>query len=469
MITLDIGRIYNLNDYDELARMFLPRGAYEFVFEQAPASEGAPAKLEKLRALYDRLSRETGRLPPWGVLTGVKPLKLYASLSEGASGGAAAGVSAGGPDENAGDENARDAAGTALARDYLVSAEKISLLRRTYLRQRAVLPPPAAGEVSLYIGIPFCPTRCAYCTFPAAVGTEKEMLRYLDALYLEIGAAGAGMRDAGLRAESVYIGGGTPTALGTGMLEDLLARVNEELPLRTDGSTEFCVEAGRPDTISYLKALVMAREGASRISINAQSMRERTLSAIGRGHLASDMTEAFENARAAGIGIINTDVIAGLPGEGTEDFKYTIDGVAGLGPENITVHTLAIKKGSRVREADPEYSYSGGGRAEKMLRLADERMAAGGLLPYYLYRQKQTVDNLENIGYAKDGLECVYNMRVMQERQTVVALGAGANSKLYFPREDRIERVFNAADTGLYIERIEEMIERKRVIFNSKG
>ncbi|MDR1796271.1 MAG: coproporphyrinogen dehydrogenase HemZ [Clostridiales Family XIII bacterium] len=444
IITIDLGRIYQINDYDELARMFLPRGSYELVYEQADVFEGVPAKLAKAREMYALLSEETGRALPWGILTGVKPVKKYAALMN--------------PEK-------------ALREDYLVSGEKIELLRRVHGRQLAVLPEPPAGAVSVYIGIPFCPSRCAYCSFPAAVGTERQMGRYLAALYREMGYVSRAMRERGLWAESVYIGGGTPTALTGAMLEDLLARAGMSFPGPPGGAPacEFTVEAGRPDTISYLKALTLAQEGVTRVSVNPQSLHERTLAAIGRQHYASDYAEAMDNVRAAFQNVtVNTDVIAGLPGESVTDFARTLEGVMAQKPENITVHTLSVKRGSKVHEADPAYSYSHAGAAGEMLRHAGAALSEGGYAPYYLYRQKQTVDNLENIGYAFPGTECVYNMRMMQERQTVVALGAGASSKLYFPAEDRIERVFNVADVELYMARIDDMVGRKQRMFEGE-
>jgi len=442
MIRIDLGLVRNPNDYDELARMFLPRGEYELVFEQTDVFEGVAAKLEKSRKIYELLSEKTGRRPMWGVLTGVKPAKLYAALA-GASG--------------------EDEARRILTDEYLVSEPKTDLLARVFARECEALPPPAHGIVSVYIGIPFCPSRCAYCSFTSEVASEKLMGRYLEALYRELDFVGLGMKRLGLTAESVYIGGGTPTVLTVSMLEDLLARVEAVIPPVPDGA-ERTVEAGRPDTISYLKALTLKREGVSRVSVNPQSLNEKTLSAIGRRHLASDFEQAFETVRASGIEMINTDVIAGLPGETTEDFRRTIEGVLALEPDNVTVHTLAVKRGSRLHEADPGYQYYSK-EAGTMLELADERLSGIGMEPYYLYRQKQTVDNLENVGYAKKGIECVYNIRIMQERQTVLALGAGASTKLYFPEEDRIERVFNVADAELYIERAMDMIDRKRPFF----
>jgi len=376
------------------------------------------------------------------------------------------------------------------------------------------------------------------------------MAEYLEALYRELSFVTSGMRELGMYAESVYIGGGTPTALPAPMLEELLARVAEGIPCRqaslpapmpeellarvaegipcrqaslpatvpeellarvaegipcrqaslpapmpeellvrvAEGSprrpaamcanglgalravAEFTVEAGRPDTITYEKATLMARAGA-RVSVNPQTMNEITLKRIGRAHTAADVKTAFELVRAAGVKLVNADVIAGLPGEGLPDFVHTLEEVMRMGAENITIHTLALKKGSAMREHDgTDYYYDdgpGGGAAAEMLGAADGMLTARGMGPYYLYRQKQTVGNLENVGYAAAGAECVYNMRMMQERQAVIALGAGAVSKLYFREEDRIERVFNVADAGLYIARIDEMIERKRGFFEN--
>ena len=437
MLKIRLGKIFNINDYDELARMFLPRGMYELVWEKADVFEGVPEKLAKARAMYEALSAETGRTLPWGVLTGVKPVKLFSQL--------------------AGAESV-ESAEKKLTNDYLVSVEKVSLMRRVYERQSET----PDGTVAVYIGIPFCPTRCSYCTFTSGVGTEKQMREYLDVLYCELDYVSKRMREAGLFPESVYIGGGTPTALPLSMFDELLGRVKGGLYME---GAEFTVEAGRPDTITYEKASIMAKAGA-RVSVNPQTMNDETLRLIGRDHTAADSKEAFETVRAAGVKLVNADIIAGLPGEGAGDFRHTLEETVKTGAENITIHTLALKKGSALLEKNgTEQYYSNFAGAAVMLREADAVLSGKGMFPYYLYRQKQTVGNLENTGYAALGAECVYNMRMMQEKQTVIALGAGAVSKLYFPEEDRIERVFNVADNGLYIERAQEMIERKRAIF----
>jgi oxygen-independent coproporphyrinogen-3 oxidase len=430
--------------------MFLPRGSYELIFKKAPVFEGVPEKLKKARELYLKLSEETGKTLPWGILTGVKPTKLYTQLTLGYG----------------------TSAETVLKDDYLVSREKIALLRQIYEREQFALPKndygkpsksSAGNDVALYVGIPFCPTRCEYCTFTAGVGSEKQMLSYLKALKKEIEFVAAGMREHGMVAESVYIGGGTPTSLPMSILDELLNMIKEFF---IKEHTEFTVEAGRPDSITFEKIQSIVRAGAGRVSVNPQTMNEKTLEIIGRKHKTEEIKEAFEALRTAGISIVNSDIIAGLPGESIQDFEHTLREILDLKPENLTIHTLALKKGAGLREKDPLYNYKQQGIAEKMLMAANEMLSKTGLKPYYLYRQKQTIDNLENTGYALQGTECIYNMRMMQEKQTVIALGAGAVSRMYFPAEDRVERIFNIMDTMIYIERIADMLIRKEKIFS---
>ena len=438
---INLGSIYNINDYDELARMFLPRGSYELIHEKASEFEGIPEKLNNERKIYDKLSEKTGKSLPWGILTGVKPTKLYSQLVA-----------------------KNTVTSEVLKNEYLVSDEKIELLKQIYECESRALPKNYYGKsenIAVYIGIPFCPTRCTYCTFTACVGTEKQKKEYLEAISKEIYFAEHLMKDNDIKAESVYIGGGTPSALPLPMFDELLMRVKEAFVSET---TEFTVEAGRPDSITYEIAKCISKAGASRISINPQTMNEATLEAIGRHHKSKDVFEAFENARAAGIPIINSDLIAGLPGESSKDFGSSLKAIIDLKPENITIHTLALKKGAKLREEDPFFSYKKSD-ASDMLHIAGVMLSEFDMNPYYLYRQKQTVDNLENTGYSLKDAECLYNMRMMQEKQSVMALGAGAVSRVYFPDKDRMERVFNLADTALYIERIDEMLERKKRIF----
>ena len=458
-LKIQLGSVYNINDYDELIRMFIPRGSYELVYEKVSEFEGIPEKLKKARNLYAFLSNETGKKLPWGVLTGVKPTKLYAQLCSNNCESMKNGLST------------HTFVKKILKNEYLVSDEKIGLLKQIYDREILTLQEldygkPCglyAGEaVAVYIGIPFCPSRCEYCTFVSGVGDDRQMKEYLDALNMEISYVSRSMKERKMNAESVYIGGGTPTSLPVSMLNELLMNIRESF---VSENTEFTVEAGRPDSITFEKAVIISKAGAKRISVNPQSMNDRTLQIIKRAHKATDIYNAFENTKAAGIQIINSDIIAGLPGEAASDFLYSLEKILNLKPENITIHTLALKKGAQLREKDPMYSYNRIGVAEDMLKTAVTQLTSADMQPYYLYRQKQTVDNLENTGYTIPGAECVYNMRMMQEKQSVIALGAGAVSRIYYPNEDRVERVFNIADTILYIKRIDEMLERKRRVF----
>jgi oxygen-independent coproporphyrinogen-3 oxidase len=418
--------------------MFLRPSEFELDVSGPPPEED---REEIKRRLYRELSRMTGRHPVWGTLTGVKPLKLFSALAEKTGGAGAA------------KRKLRD--------EYYVSPEKLCLLEQTWRVGREVLRHPPQGAVSVYVGIPFCPSRCAYCSFVSGPYEEKSAARYLDALHREIAFVAEQMDALGLYAESIYVGGGTPTALNAQALERLLHTLTGCLP--TAERAEYTVEAGRPDTLTDEMCDLLAACGAGRISINPQTMRDATLARIGRRHDAAMTGKAFEAARKAGLPLINADIIAGLPGEDASDFAYTLDAILALKPENITVHTLSVKKGSNFREADEELCYNIEGSALRMLDGLPERLRGKGFRPYYLYRQKQTVDNLENVGYALPGAECVYNMRIMEEKQTVIAMGAGGSSKVFFPQENRIERIFNVSDHALYAARIGEMIERKRI------
>jgi oxygen-independent coproporphyrinogen-3 oxidase len=468
------------NEYEELVRMFLRPSEYELNFDDssepgfigtdfmrdeglAPPGQwdgrqrGSTApvisrKDLRKRALYDELCGLSGRSLPWGILTGVKPLKLYDKLAR------EMGV----------------AGAEARLRDfYRVSERKLRLLSDLGRTQRLALTPPKPGAVSIYVGIPFCPSRCAYCSFPSNPVVPERVAAYLCALEKEIGFVSGRMEARGLFAESVYIGGGTPTALSPEQLESLLLLVKRSFPgffesacgaVPESASPELTVESGRPETLTADMCEVLMRCGVSRVCVNPQSLNDATLVRIGRNHDAAAFVVALRNVRAVGITRVNTDIIAGLPGETEADFMATLEGVLRLSPDNLTVHTLSLKKGSALRETDGELCYETGSVASRMLEQLPERLAEHGYRPYYLYRQKRMLDNLENVGYALPGSECVYNMRTMEEKQTIIALGAGASSKLYFPEDDRIERVFNVSDCGQYVERIDEMIARKHAL-----
>ncbi len=314
--------------------------------------------------------------------------------------------------------------------------------------------------IGLYIGIPFCPTRCVYCSFPSYQADYDSIKKYLEALEYEIRFAGEAAARQGLFPESVYIGGGTPTVLKDEDLSGLLKTIEESFDL---GATkEFTVEAGRPDTITESKLVVLRESGVDRISINPQSMKPETLDKIGRRHSPEDVISAFSIADSLGFNVINTDLIAGLPDEDPGDFANSLKTIIGLGPDNITIHTLAVKRASGLKDIDKEYSYRQGEKIDLMLGSGRSMLEESGYIPYYLYRQKQMAGNLENVGYSFPGKESVYNIRIMEEDQTILALGAGAITKVRYPEENRLERIPNVANYQIYIERIEEMIDRKR-------
>ncbi|MDR1247339.1 MAG: coproporphyrinogen dehydrogenase HemZ [Clostridiales Family XIII bacterium] len=455
------GGAADANEYIELVKMFLrpsefrvlragedTGGAYIVDVKRPAAPAASKDKNAVKRLLYERLSALTGKLPEWGILTGIRPVKLFDALA--------------GP-------NGADASRACMRfrEEYYVSDAKTELTARVHALQRATFANAATDEntVSVYIGIPFCPTRCQYCSFTSNQAPYARISGYLSALGREMDFVAAGMARKRFRVESIYIGGGTPTALNEEDLDGLLAHTRRCF----DGDTvkEFTVEAGRPDTISAGKLRVMRRRGVDRVSINPQSMNDDTLVRIGRNHTAESVRAAFRLAREAGVPVINADLIAGLPGEDAGSFARSLTAVLELEPENITIHALAMKRAARLKEQDAEYNYETAAVAAEMTRYAAESLEKASYAPYYLYRQKQTAGNLENTGYTRDGKPGLYNVRIMDERQTVIALGAGASTKLYIPRENRLERVFNVSNYEIYEERLDEMLERKqRLLFD---
>ena len=317
-----------------------------------------------------------------------------------------------------------------------------------------------AQEVSLYIGIPFCPTRCAYCSFVSAdVGrTLKLVDPYVDALLREIEETGLVLREAGLAVRSFYMGGGTPTTLSADQLDRLLSQCKKSLPL--DGCTEYTVEAGRPDTITQEKLLALARHHTSRISINPQTLEGPVLEAIGRRHTPGDIRAAYELARAGGFSCINMDLIAGLPRDSFAGFRRSLEGVLAMGPENITVHTLALKKGSALMERGG--ALPSGEEVARMLDFSREILTTSGYHPYYLYRQKYMSGSLENVGWAKPGTENLYNIVMMEELHTVVSLGAGGVTKLI--QDGKILRLANPKYPHDYLSGLDQVLGQKAEI-----
>ena len=388
------------------------------------------------------LMRElTGISPPWGSLTGIRPTRLMYELRE------------------------RGVTGEAAERDmqerFYVSPEKTRLLSDILAMQRGLIDTPD-DEYDLYIGIPFCTTRCAYCSFASGeLGDGRLVEPYLAALKREMALDAALMDELGLKIRAAYMGGGTPTALTAIQMDGLLREANRLFP----GAREWTVEAGRPDTIDRDKLRALQDNGVTRISVNPQTFSDETLRVIGRAHTAAQTVEAYELARSMGFDHINMDLIAALPGEGEEDFFRSLARTIELAPESITVHTLAIKRSSRLHEQG--YAQADAEAAARMVDGARRALHEAGYAPYYLYRQKYMAGNLENVGYAKPGCACLYNIDNMEETTRILAQGAGAITKWLFPRERRIERAPNVRNIEQYISRVDEMAARKRALILS--
>ena len=380
-------------------------------------------------AFYDAGTAARGGEPPWGALTGVRPVKIPTKAMLAGAGPAQA---------------------ERLLRDtYRVTEGRRRLAMDCAGASLAALRSLAPGEVSLYVGIPFCPTRCAYCSFVSAdVGRALKLIDpFLDALCRELAATGAMLADAGLRVRTVYFGGGTPTTLSAPQLDRLMGELADHIDL--SGCTEYTVEAGRPDTITAEKLAVLARRGCSRVSVNPQTMQDAVLERMGRAHRADDILRAYALARESGIGCINMDLIAGLPGDSAEGFRASLEQVLDLGPENVTVHTLALKKGSRLMEEGG--GLPSGAAVADMLDFAWAALRGAGQRPYYLYRQKYMSGSFENVGWCRPGAESLYNICMMEELHTIVSLGGGGVTKLVDRATGYIERLAMLADAGLRV------------------
>lgn len=382
---------------------------------------------------------------PWGILTGIRPTKIIHELLD--------------------QRKCLDEIKEILKNEYKIKEEKIKLVTDVALCEREYIYPINEKLVSLYISIPFCPTRCVYCSFPSNPikdGSSK-VEDYLDALNKEIIETGRLLSEYGKGIETIYIGGGTPTTLSADQLHRLINLISETFDLAK--LKEFTVEAGRPDTIDKDKLKALKLSGVERVSINPQTMNTKTLKLIGRKHSPEEIERAFYEAKDVGFKTINMDMIIGLPEEGLKEVRNTLEVVKRLSPENLTVHTLAVKRSSKLNESIDDFEMAKEALAKEMLGLTKNYAYEMGLFPYYMYRQKYMVGNLENVGYSKKGHECIYNMQIMEEKQSIIALGAGAISKITSPKENRFERVPNVKNVDEYIKRVAEMVDRKRIKF----
>lgn len=394
-------------------------------------------------ALYHVLVKMTGRTLPWGNLTGIRPVKLAMGMIE------------------AGMKNTEIA--EEMRTRYCVSPQKTALAITIANREREILKNiDYERGYSLYIGIPFCPSICLYCSFssyPLKQWKEK-VDDYLDALCKEIRAVAKMMKGRGRVLDTVYIGGGTPTTLEPGQLKRLLDEVGENFGYH--GLKEFTVEAGRPDSITKEKLLALKKFPVTRISVNPQTMNEKTLEIIGRRHTVPQTESAFWLARECGFDNINMDLIVGLPGENISMVENTLEKVKALRPDSLTVHSLAVKRAARLNIFKDQYQEMSFENNQEIMDLTMHTAYELEMGPYYLYRQKNMKGNFENVGYAKVDKAGIYNILIMEEKQPIIALGAGGSSKLVFSHGKRIERVENVKDVTNYIMRIDEMIERKR-------
>ena len=403
----------------------------------------------ELCRLLCRCMEKHGHNPlPWGILTGVRPVKLLRRLAE---------------------ESSEEQAVKKFEKDFFVSNEKIALSRETEHNERKILELSKPESFSLYVGIPFCPSRCSYCSFVMASieRAEKLIEPYTKLLCEEIKRTAEIANKLGLRLETVYCGGGTPTSLSAEQLDTVLGTVNKSFDMST--CREFTVEAGRPDTIEIAKLFALKENKVDRISINPQTVNDEVLKTIGRKHTAQQFFDAFELARKCGFDNINTDLIAGLPTDTPESFKNSLDSIVRLNAECITVHTLCMKRASRLTTEGVTLDLQQSRDAREMLAYTQNILGQNEYIPYYMYRQSRMVGNLENVGWSKKGFESLYNVYVMDETHTILACGSGGVTKLKRNNPDYLERIFNFKYPYEYIDRFDELIQRKSGIMQFYG
>lgn len=421
-------------------------GGSRFEGESARGGVLEEKRLEKRYmkiAAFRALKEAFGFAPPWGSLTGIRPTRLFREL-EGRLG--------------------NDGAQRAFREDFDVSEEKLALATEIVGCQRPIIESLGKErDVDVYINIPFCLTKCLYCSFPSGVRTKKtDMKSYLCALGRDMRAGAEILKESGRRVRAMYIGGGTPTVLEC---DELRYMLSSALEAYGGFGAELTLEAGRPDTITREKLDIMKKAGVTRISINPQSMNAATLELIGRSHTPGDVARAMDMAREAGFDNINMDVIAGLPLEDTDKMKRTLEDVSALSPESLTVHTLALKRSSRLVTEPETYRMPEAEEVEKMVAMGEVAARALNMRPYYMYRQKYMSGNLENVGYVKPGLECIYNIDMMEDIASIMSSGAGSMTKCVYDAERRVERVPSPKEISVYESKLDKLTDEKRRLF----
>lgn len=426
-------------------------GCQETVKAKIDRSERRLCKDSVKKAVYHALSKVNPVMLPWGTLTGVRPTKLFMELKE--------------------QGRTKEEIFHVMKTRYLVSEEKAELGYQIVTKEYELLHKiDYKQSYSIYIGIPFCPTTCLYCSFTSYALKQYSAYvnDYLEALFKEIDYVATCLPDKKLA--TIYIGGGTPTTLNARQLEALLKKVQESFDFTY--VAEYTVEAGRPDSITKEKLSLLKQYGVTRISINPQTMKDETLSIIGRNHSVEDAKRVFALAREAGHDNINMDLIVGLPNETDEDVARTLEEVMELGPDSITVHSLVLKRAAILNMQREHYGEFSFGDVDKMIELGYESATQAGMKPYYMYRQKNATgsknSSRENVGYALEGKEGIYNILIMEEKHTILALGAGASSKFVFPSTGHIDRIENVKNVNEYVERIDEMILRKKTFIEGE-
>jgi len=422
----------------------------EYHIQYDTQAEGRELNIRIKRALshvfLDVLEQYTGMQQQWGILTGVRPTKLYHKFRK----------------EGKTEKEIADI----LIRDFRLSAQKVALLKDIVERQLVTIPDidNIGKEISVYIGIPFCPTKCAYCTFPAyAIGSNRKHGRvttFLEGLHIELREMGKWLKDNDMKITSIYWGGGTPTSIEAHEMDALYQTMYDSFP-HPETIREVTVEAGRPDTITTEKLEVLKKWGIDRISVNPQSYTDETLKAIGRHHTVQETVDKFWLARESGMNNINMDLIIGLPNEGIEEFQHSLEESAKMQPESLTVHTLSFKRASEMTRNKDKYKVADRDTVAEMMQMAQDWTKENDYVPYYLYRQKNILGNLENVGYSKAGEESIYNIVIMEEVQTILGIGCGASSKFVHPETGKITQFHNPKDPAAYIMTFEDAIGKK--------